>query len=69
MSSVQLYDTIGACYNVTRRTEPRIAAQIWAALSDAVTVLNVGRVQDPTSLPTGTFSQSSRRRSCARSAS
>jgi SAM-dependent methyltransferase len=27
---------------VTRRTEPRIAAQLWAALGDARTVLNVG---------------------------
>ena len=27
---------------MTRRTEPRIAAQIWAALGDARTVLNVG---------------------------
>src|SRR5207249_11072619 len=42
MSSGQLYDTIGAGYNVTRRTEPRIAARIWAALGDARTVLNVG---------------------------
>ncbi|HEY3924458.1 MAG TPA: methyltransferase domain-containing protein, partial [Acidothermaceae bacterium] len=42
MSSPQLYDTIGATYTVTRRTEPRIAAQIWAALGDARTVLNVG---------------------------
>jgi SAM-dependent methyltransferase len=42
MSSPQLYDTIGATYTVTRRTEPRIAAQIWAALGDATTVLNVG---------------------------
>jgi SAM-dependent methyltransferase len=42
MSSGQLYDTIGATYTVTRRTEPRIAAQIWAALGDARTVLNVG---------------------------
>jgi SAM-dependent methyltransferase len=42
MSSGQLYDTIGATYSVTRRTEPRIAAQIWAALGDARTVLNVG---------------------------
>ena len=42
MSRVQLYDTIGATYTVTRRTEPRIAAQIWAALGDARTVLNVG---------------------------
>jgi SAM-dependent methyltransferase len=37
-----LYDTIGQAYPVTRRTEPRIAAQIWAALGDARTVLNVG---------------------------
>ena len=42
MSGGQLYDTIGAAYTVTRRTEPRIAAQVWAALGDARTVLNVG---------------------------
>ena len=42
MSSAQLYDTIGATYTVTRRTERRIAAQIWAALGDARTVLNIG---------------------------
>lgn len=42
MSNAQLYDTIGATYTVTRRTEPRIAAQLWAALGDARTVLNVG---------------------------
>jgi SAM-dependent methyltransferase len=42
MSNGQLYDTIGATYTATRRTEPRIAAQIWAALGDARTVLNVG---------------------------
>jgi ubiquinone/menaquinone biosynthesis C-methylase UbiE len=42
MSDVHLYDTIGATYTVTRRTEPRIAAQVWAALGDARTVLNVG---------------------------
>lgn len=42
MSSAQLYDTIGATYTVTRRTEPRIAAKMWAALGDARTVLNVG---------------------------
>lgn len=42
MSSEQLYDTIGATYTATRRTEPRIAAQIWAALGDSRTVLNVG---------------------------
>src|SRR4029453_16392733 len=42
MCSAQLYDTIGATYTVTRRTEPRIAAQLWAALGDARTILNVG---------------------------
>jgi SAM-dependent methyltransferase len=42
MSSTQLYDTIGATYTVTRRTDPRIAGQLWAALGDAHTVLNVG---------------------------
>ena len=42
MSSAQLYDTIGATYTATRRTEPRIAARVWAALGDARTVLNVG---------------------------
>ena len=42
MSGAPLYDTIGATYTRTRRTEPRIAAQVWAALGDARTVLNVG---------------------------
>jgi SAM-dependent methyltransferase len=42
MSSAQLYDTIGATYTATRCTEPRIAAQLWSALGDARTVLNVG---------------------------
>ena len=42
MSAAQLYDTIGATYTVTWRTEPRIAAQVLAALGDARTVLNVG---------------------------
>ena len=42
MSDAQLYDTIGATYTVTRRTEPRIAERVWAALGDARTVLNVG---------------------------
>jgi SAM-dependent methyltransferase len=42
MANAQLYDTIGTGYTVTRRTEPRIAAQIWAALGDARSVLNVG---------------------------
>ena len=42
MSGAQLYDTLGVTYNATRRTEPRIAAQVWAALGDAQTVVNVG---------------------------
>jgi SAM-dependent methyltransferase len=42
MSGAQLYDTIGATYTLTRCTEPRIAARVWAALGDAETVLNVG---------------------------
>ena len=42
MPGAQLYDTIGATYTVTRRTEPRIAAQVWAALGNARTVLNIG---------------------------
>jgi SAM-dependent methyltransferase len=42
MPGEQLYDTIGATYTATRRTEPRIAARVWAALGDARTVLNVG---------------------------
>lgn len=42
MPKAQLYDSIGTTYTVTRRTEPRIAAQLWAALGDAITVLNVG---------------------------
>jgi len=42
MSGAHLYDTIGATYTATRRTEPRIAARVWAALGDARTVVNVG---------------------------
>ena len=42
MLGAQLYDRIGSAYPATRRTEPRIAAQVWTALGDARTVLNVG---------------------------
>lgn len=42
VAAPQLYDGIGGTYRRTRRTDPRIAAQIWAALGDAATVLNVG---------------------------
>ena len=38
----ELYDEIGEGYVVGRRTDPRIARRIWAALGDAETVLNVG---------------------------
>jgi SAM-dependent methyltransferase len=37
-----IYDTIGATYTTTKRPDPRIAAQIHAALGDAETVINVG---------------------------
>jgi SAM-dependent methyltransferase len=42
MLGARLYDAIGGAYTATRRTEPRIAARVWAALGDARTVLNVG---------------------------
>ncbi|MFI6050674.1 MerR family DNA-binding transcriptional regulator [Streptomyces violascens] len=42
MFGARLYDAIGGAYTATRRTEPRIAAQISDALGDAYTVLNVG---------------------------
>ena len=37
-----LYDAIGAGYGATRREDPRLAAQVWAALGDAAPVVNVG---------------------------
>ena len=36
------YDTIGRGYASRRRTDPRIAARLWAALGDARSVVNVG---------------------------
>ena len=36
------YEQLGRTYTATRRTDPRIAARIWAALGDARSVLNVG---------------------------
>jgi len=42
VSPGDLYDRIGTAYATGRRTEPRIARRIWAALGDAETVLNVG---------------------------
>lgn len=41
-SSGPRYDTIGQSYAATRRTDPRIAAQIERALGDSRTVVNVG---------------------------
>jgi SAM-dependent methyltransferase len=42
MLGARLYDVIGGAYPATRHTEPRIAEQVWDALGDARTVLNVG---------------------------
>jgi SAM-dependent methyltransferase len=42
MLGARLYDAIGGAHPATRRTDPRIAAQVWDALGDARTVLNVG---------------------------
>ena len=42
MSSAQMYDTLGVTYTATRRTDQRIADQIWTALGAARTVVNVG---------------------------
>src|SRR5262245_825590 len=38
----ELYDAIGQGYRELRRPDPRIADQLWAALGDAKSVLNVG---------------------------
>lgn len=37
-----VYDTIGASYATTRRPDPRISAQLYAALGEARSVINVG---------------------------
>lgn len=37
-----LYETIGVDYAQLRKPDPRIAAQIHAALGDAQSVLNIG---------------------------
>ena len=37
-----LYDRIGQGYTAVRRTDPRIAAAVHAALGDARTIVNVG---------------------------
>ncbi|HEX7353379.1 MAG TPA: methyltransferase domain-containing protein [Mycobacteriales bacterium] len=40
--SAARYDTLGVGYAEQRRADPRIAAQIWAALDGATRVVNVG---------------------------
>jgi len=40
--SHQRYDDIGRTYRAMRRTDPAIAAQIWAAVGDARRIVNVG---------------------------
>jgi SAM-dependent methyltransferase len=42
MATEAAYDRIGRGYAIGRRTDPRIASAIWAALDDAESVLNVG---------------------------
>jgi SAM-dependent methyltransferase len=42
MSAAHLYDDLGRTYSVTRQEDPRIAAQIWAALGVGNSLLNVG---------------------------
>jgi SAM-dependent methyltransferase len=38
----EIYDSIGATYNTTRRADPRIEQAIWSSLGDCGSVLNVG---------------------------
>lgn len=42
MASEPLYERIGRSYATTRREDPRVAAQVHAALGDAPRVINVG---------------------------
>lgn len=42
MASDAVYDRIGRSYSTGRKTDPRIASQLWAGLGDAARVLNVG---------------------------
>lgn len=42
MTAQPAYDRIGREYRGARRTDPRLATEIWQALGDARTVLNVG---------------------------
>ena len=40
--AMRIYDRIGATYTATRQPDPRIGAQIAAALDDCRSVINVG---------------------------
>jgi SAM-dependent methyltransferase len=42
VSAAAHYDTIGRGYTRTRRPDPRIERQVWSALGDATSVVNVG---------------------------
>jgi SAM-dependent methyltransferase len=42
MPRSQRYDSIGVGYTAFRHPDPRISAQIWAAVGDAARVINVG---------------------------
>jgi SAM-dependent methyltransferase len=42
MPAAPLYDDLGRTYSATRREDPRVAAQIWAALGVGRSLLNVG---------------------------
>ena len=42
MTADEVYDAIGRGYAKQRQPDPRIAKQLWAALGDATSVLNVG---------------------------
>jgi SAM-dependent methyltransferase len=42
MPAAHLYDDLGRTYSATRREDPRVAAQLWAALGDGRSLLNVG---------------------------
>lgn len=42
MGAGPVYDVIGCTYGATRQEDPRIAAQLWTALGDARSVVNVG---------------------------
>lgn len=42
MPAAHLYDELGRTYSATRQQDPRVAAQVWAAIGAGRTLLNVG---------------------------